>query len=49
MADPTTPATWQRVAETLLPIIPPYRLDLTVTVLRRTPLSFVDILTANGC
>ncbi len=49
MADPTTPATWQRVAETLLPIVPPYRLDLTVTVLRRTPLNLVDILTADGC
>jgi DNA-3-methyladenine glycosylase II len=49
MADPTTPAVWQPVAEAVLPVIPPYRLDLTVTVLRRTPGNLVDILTADGC
>ena len=32
----------------MLPVIPPYRLDLTVTVLRRTPQNLVDILTADG-
>ena len=31
-----------------VPCAPPYRLDLTVAVLRRTPLNPVDILDANG-
>ena len=51
MADHATPATpelWQPVAQTVLPVIPPYRLDLTATVLRRTPRNLVDILTADG-
>jgi DNA-3-methyladenine glycosylase II len=42
------PALWQPVAQAVLPIVPPYRLDLTVTVLRRTPQNLVDILTADG-
>ena len=45
---PLIPALWQPVARTLLPVVPPYRLDLTVTVLRRTPRNLVDILTADG-
>jgi DNA-3-methyladenine glycosylase II len=49
MADPTTPVVWQPVAGAVLPVIPPYRLDLTVTVLRRTPRNLVDILTADDC
>ncbi|MBF6612934.1 MAG: DNA-3-methyladenine glycosylase 2 family protein [Chloroflexi bacterium] len=57
MSDPTPaphssfvlkPASWQSVAQAVLPVVPPYRLDLTVTVLRRTPQNLVDILTADG-
>ncbi|MBF6614339.1 MAG: DNA-3-methyladenine glycosylase 2 family protein [Chloroflexi bacterium] len=58
MSDPTPtpdsssvliPALWQPVAQAVLPVVQPYRLDLTVTVLRRTPQNLVDILTADGC
>ena len=49
MADATTTSAWQPVAEAVLSVIPPYRLNLTVTRLQRTPRNLVDILTADGC
>lgn len=46
--DPLIPPLWQPIAQVVLPVVPPYRLDLTVTMLRRTPQNLVDILTADG-
>ena len=42
------PPGWVLAEHFLLPCAPPYRLDLTVAVLRRTPLNLVDVLAADG-
>ncbi len=42
------PPGWALAERFVVPCAPPYRLDLTVAVLRRTPLNPVDILAADG-
>jgi DNA-3-methyladenine glycosylase II len=42
------PPGWVLAERFVLPCVPPYRLDLTVAVLRRTPLNLVDVLAADG-
>jgi DNA-3-methyladenine glycosylase II len=48
MVPPEPPAGWQIAGQARIPVLPPYRLDLTATVLRRIPLNPVDVLTAEG-
>ena len=40
----TPPAGWQVAGQARIPVVPPYRLDLTAAVLRRIPLNPVDLL-----
>lgn len=42
------PPGWVLAEHFVVPCVPPYRLDLTVAVLRRTPHNPVDILAADG-
>ena len=42
------PSGWVLAERFVLPCVPPYRLDLTVAVLRRTPLNLVDVLATDG-
>jgi DNA-3-methyladenine glycosylase II len=42
------PAGWQMAGQARIPVVPPYRLDLTATVLRRIALNPVDVLAADG-
>jgi DNA-3-methyladenine glycosylase II len=42
------PPGWVLAERFVVPCAPPYRLDLTVAVLRRTPLNLVDVLAADG-
>jgi DNA-3-methyladenine glycosylase II len=44
MVPPEPPAGWQIAGQARIPVLPPYRLDLTATVLRRIPLNPVDVL-----
>jgi DNA-3-methyladenine glycosylase II len=42
------PAGWHLAGQARIPVAPPYRLDLTATVLRRIALNPVDVLAADG-
>ncbi|MEP6775677.1 MAG: DNA-3-methyladenine glycosylase 2 family protein [Chloroflexota bacterium] len=42
------PPGWVLAEHFVVPCVPPYRLDLTVAVLRRTPHNPVDVLTGDG-
>jgi DNA-3-methyladenine glycosylase II len=44
----TPSRTAPRVTTRAIPVRPPYRLDLTVTALRRTPTNVVDVFTPDG-
>ena len=44
----TPPAGWHMAGQALILVVPPYRLDLTTTVLRRIALNPVEMLTADG-
>src|SRR5207244_13619914 len=45
---PAAPAWWICLGQARLPVVVPFRLDLTVAALRRTPQNLVDVLTADG-